>query len=159
MRSYRVADFTDLAEVIGRHNPTVLDVRQAREYDDGHIPGAVNIPLHELSKRIGEVPNGEVWVHCASGYRSSIAASMIDRTRPHRGPHRRHHRARRETAPRRVAVSTSAAMLHPEHRSTATTAIAKPTVAPPIRQTSTRGTCITTRPAVTGLPRICFDRR
>jgi rhodanese-related sulfurtransferase len=78
LSTYRVADFTDLTEAIGRHNPTVLDVRQTREYDDGHIPGAVNIPLHELSKRIGEVPNGEVWVHCASGYRSSIAASMID---------------------------------------------------------------------------------
>lgn len=78
LRTYRVADFTDLAEVIDRHNPTVLDVRQLREYDDGHIRGAVNIPLHELSKRIGEVPSGEVWVHCASGYRSSIAASMID---------------------------------------------------------------------------------
>ena len=78
LRTHRVADFTDLAEVIDGHNPTVLDVRQTREYDDGHIPGAVNIPLHELSKRIGEVPNGEVWVHCASGYRSSIAASMID---------------------------------------------------------------------------------
>lgn len=60
------------------HNPTVLDVRQRGEYDDGHLPGALNIPLHELSGRIGEVPRDEVWVHCASGYRSSIAASMID---------------------------------------------------------------------------------
>ena len=78
VRSYRVADFTDLAEVIGTDTTTVLDVRQRGEYEDGHIPGALNIPLHELSKRIGEVPCGEVWVHCASGYRSSIAASMID---------------------------------------------------------------------------------
>ena len=78
LRSYRVADFADLAEVIGTHNPTVLDVRQPGEYDDGHVPGALNIPLHELSTRIKEVPAGEVWVHCATGYRSSIAASMID---------------------------------------------------------------------------------
>jgi hypothetical protein len=78
VRSYRVADFTELAEVLGTRKPSILDVRQRGEYDDGHIPGALNIPLHELSKRIGKVPRGEVWVHCASGYRSSIAASMID---------------------------------------------------------------------------------
>lgn len=78
LRSYRVADFSDLAALIGTQRPTVLDVRQSAEFDDGHIPGALNIPLHELGERSGEVPDGEVWVHCASGYRSSIAASMID---------------------------------------------------------------------------------
>ena len=62
---------------------TVLDVRQSDEYTGGHLRGALNIPLHELRSRIEELPGGEVWVHCASGYRSSIAASMIyqaDRT-------------------------------------------------------------------------------
>jgi glyoxylase-like metal-dependent hydrolase (beta-lactamase superfamily II)/rhodanese-related sulfurtransferase len=78
LRSYRVADFRDLAAQIGTRHPAILDVRQSGEYDDGHLPGAVNIPLHELSRRIDEVPGGEVWVHCASGYRSSIAASIID---------------------------------------------------------------------------------
>ncbi len=33
---------------------------------------------HELPGRVAEVPAGEVWVHCASGYRASIAASLID---------------------------------------------------------------------------------
>ena len=79
LRSYRVANFADLAEVIGGNNLTVLDVRQHGEYDDSHIPKALNIPLHELADRTGEVPTGEVWVHCGSGYRASIAASMIDR--------------------------------------------------------------------------------
>lgn len=79
LRSYRVADFTELADALGDGNSTVLDVRQRAEYDDSHIPGALNIPLHELSKRLGDVPSGEVWVHCATGYRSSIAASMIDK--------------------------------------------------------------------------------
>ncbi|RYY42491.1 MAG: MBL fold metallo-hydrolase, partial [Actinomycetales bacterium] len=36
-------------------------------------------PLHELSDRQGTLPDGEIWVHCASGYRASVAASMIDR--------------------------------------------------------------------------------
>ena len=39
----------------------------------------LNIPLHELGDRLDEVPHAEVWVHCGSGYRASIAASMIDR--------------------------------------------------------------------------------
>ena len=78
LRCYRVADFKALAEVIGTDGRTVLDVRQRGEYDDGHLPNALNVPLHELSRRAGEIPHGEVWVHCASGYRSSIAASLID---------------------------------------------------------------------------------
>lgn len=79
LRSYRVADFAALAAALQAGTPAVLDVRQSGEFADGHVPGAVNIPLHELSKRVQEVSEGEVWVHCASGYRSSIAASMIDR--------------------------------------------------------------------------------
>ncbi|QTJ71193.1 MBL fold metallo-hydrolase (plasmid) [Rhodococcus sp. ZPP] len=79
LRSYRVADFPALAERLPEHDITVLDVRQRNEYDSSHIDGAINIPLHELADRQGTLPDGEIWVHCASGYRSSIAASMIDR--------------------------------------------------------------------------------
>jgi rhodanese-related sulfurtransferase len=56
----------------------VLDVRREDESRDGRIEGAVNIPIHELPQRIGDVPDGELWVHCASGYRASIAASLLD---------------------------------------------------------------------------------
>ena len=41
------------------------------------IAGAINIPIHELPLRVGDVPDGEVWVHCASGYRASVAASFV----------------------------------------------------------------------------------
>jgi glyoxylase-like metal-dependent hydrolase (beta-lactamase superfamily II)/rhodanese-related sulfurtransferase len=81
LRSYRVADFADLAERVDGSELTVLDVRRADEYEKDHLPGAINIPLHDLPGRINDVPAGEVWVHCASGYRSSIAASMIDQPR------------------------------------------------------------------------------
>ncbi|MDQ0679606.1 hydroxyacylglutathione hydrolase [Arthrobacter pascens] len=57
----------------------VLDVRRTDEYDAGHLAGAVNIPLHELLKRMEEVPGGKVWVHCESGYRSGVAASLLQR--------------------------------------------------------------------------------
>lgn len=57
----------------------VLDVRRVDEYDAGHLAGAVNIPLHELLQRMPEIPDGKVWVHCASGYRSGVAASLLQR--------------------------------------------------------------------------------
>ncbi|MCV7299457.1 MBL fold metallo-hydrolase [Mycobacterium barrassiae] len=79
LRSYRVGSFADLAEALESQDLTILDVRQQQEYESSHIPGAVNIPLHKLIERMSDVPDGEVWVHCASGYRSSIAASLIDR--------------------------------------------------------------------------------
>lgn len=78
LNSYRVADFADLSETIGADGLTVLDVRQTNEFDEAHIPGALNIPLHELLSRRDEVPDGQVWVHCGSGYRASIAASLIE---------------------------------------------------------------------------------
>ena len=56
----------------------VLDVRRTPEFEGARIEGAVNIPLHELPNRVDEVPEtGEVWVHCAGGYRASVAASFL----------------------------------------------------------------------------------
>ena len=78
LRSYPVADFTDL-ESVRHHRPVViLDVRRQQEWDAAHIEAAVHVPLHELRGRLAEVPAGEVWVHCESGYRASIAASFLD---------------------------------------------------------------------------------
>lgn len=42
--------------------------------------GALNVALHQLTGRITEIPpDREVWIHCASGYRASIAAALLDR--------------------------------------------------------------------------------
>ncbi len=57
----------------------VLDVRRSEEYAESHIADAMNIPLHELLTRTKEVPAGPVWVHCASGYRAGVAASLLQR--------------------------------------------------------------------------------
>ncbi|MFF3208826.1 rhodanese-like domain-containing protein [Streptomyces sp. NPDC002962] len=56
----------------------VLDVRRDSERAAGHIEGSVHIPIHQLHKRLGEVPDGTVWVHCAGGMRAGIAASLLD---------------------------------------------------------------------------------
>lgn len=84
LRNYRVATFEDLADVLGDDRVVVLDVRQPGEFDSGHVRGAVNVALHELPERIGEIPTeGELWIHCASGYRASIAAALLDRHHRH----------------------------------------------------------------------------
>ncbi len=78
LRSYPVARFADLAAVRHHRPVVVLDVRLTLEWAESHLHDAVHIPLHELPARLGEVPAGEVWVHCQSGYRSAIAASILD---------------------------------------------------------------------------------
>ena len=77
--SMRLAKFGDLAAAMDAGNgpPVVLDVRRRLEWVESHIAGAVHIPLHELPGKIAELPPGDVWVHCESGYRSTVAASML----------------------------------------------------------------------------------
>jgi hydroxyacylglutathione hydrolase len=58
--------------------PLLLDIRNPREWLSKHIEGSVNIPLNHLQERIAEIPRDRrVAVHCAGGYRSSIAASIL----------------------------------------------------------------------------------
>jgi rhodanese-related sulfurtransferase len=79
LSGYQVSDFADLAASWGTAGRVVLDVRRPDEWRAGHLAGAVHIPVWEVEGRTGEVPAGEVWVHCASGFRASIAASLLDR--------------------------------------------------------------------------------
>ncbi|MFP5335795.1 MAG: MBL fold metallo-hydrolase [Actinomycetes bacterium] len=80
LATYHRVTFADLAHVRHHRPVQVLDVRRASEFADGHVEGAVNIPIHELPGRIADVPTGEVWVHCAGGYRASVAASFLTAT-------------------------------------------------------------------------------
>jgi len=67
------------AELAGTAAPFVLDVRAPREHAQSAIENSVNIPLNHLRERIAEVPRERrVIVHCAGGYRSSIAASLLE---------------------------------------------------------------------------------
>ncbi len=76
LRSYPVADFQAVA---AEPDAQILDVRRDDERADAFIAGSVHIPLSELTDRLEEVPAGRVWVHCASGFRASIGASLLDR--------------------------------------------------------------------------------
>lgn len=70
-----------LAEWLGRDGgPTVVDVRTCPEWAEGHVEGSVNLPLARLQERADELPRDRPLVLvCASGYRSSIAASLLRR--------------------------------------------------------------------------------
>lgn len=59
--------------------PQVLDVRTPEEVAAGAIPGSVRIPLAELQARLGELKREGEWVvQCQSGYRSSVAAGLLE---------------------------------------------------------------------------------
>jgi rhodanese-related sulfurtransferase len=60
-----------------RDDLVVLDVRRQNEWNSSHVDGAVHIPLHALPTQTDAVPDGQVWIHCGTGYRATIAASMI----------------------------------------------------------------------------------
>ncbi|MEV7591915.1 MBL fold metallo-hydrolase [Streptomyces sp. NPDC089922] len=77
-RSFRRATFADLAAQPAGPGTVVLDVRRDSERAGGHITGSVHIPVHELHRRLADVPPGTVWVHCAGGMRAGIAASVLD---------------------------------------------------------------------------------
>ena len=72
---------TDWAGFRGHSGPrVVVDVRDRDEYDAAHLPDAVHLPVHEVDQRGADLPAGELWVHCKSGYRAGIAASLLHRS-------------------------------------------------------------------------------
>jgi glyoxylase-like metal-dependent hydrolase (beta-lactamase superfamily II)/rhodanese-related sulfurtransferase len=78
--SYPVASFSDLAVAWRAHGPSemrVLDVRHRQEWKAGHIAGASNRPVQELAGSKSDLPTGQIWVHCAGGFRAALAASLL----------------------------------------------------------------------------------
>ena len=70
----------DLAKRLPSNGVVLIDVRNDNEWDEGHIPSAIHIPLGRLAERINEVPgNKPIVVHCQMGGRSAIAASVLQK--------------------------------------------------------------------------------
>ncbi len=60
--------------------PLAIDVRAPREREQKHIAGSLGIPLNHLLERMATLPKGRaLLIYCAGGYRSSIAASLLER--------------------------------------------------------------------------------
>ena len=73
-------DVDQLRGRLGRDGLKVLDVREASEWNRGHIPGALHLNFKHLPTRLGELPLGRedrLAVICASGMRSSTACSFL----------------------------------------------------------------------------------
>ena len=77
-RTARIAAAT-LAELLTDRPPVVVDVRTEKEWRAQRIEGSLNIPLSRLPETWSEVPTGTVVVHCGSGYRSTVATSLLAR--------------------------------------------------------------------------------
>jgi glyoxylase-like metal-dependent hydrolase (beta-lactamase superfamily II) len=63
------------------HPPLAIDVRAPRERDQKHIAGSLSIPLNHLAENLERLPKDRpLLLYCAGGYRSSIAASLLQRS-------------------------------------------------------------------------------
>jgi len=78
--TFETVDVEDMAQwVLSAAAMTVVDTRDESEWVDGHVPGAVHIYVPDVPHRAGEIPSeAPVAVHCASGYRAGIAASLFE---------------------------------------------------------------------------------
>jgi hydroxyacylglutathione hydrolase len=69
----------ELAQRMNAGSVAVIDVRGAAEWEAGHLPGVLNIPVGYLTERLREIPRDRpVVVHCRTGARSAIAASLLE---------------------------------------------------------------------------------
>ena len=71
---------TLLDQMAAGTTPAILDVRSEREFNDGHVPGAINIPFTTVSRRIAAIPaakDDEIVVYCGHGPRAFIAGRAL----------------------------------------------------------------------------------
>ena len=67
------------ALIEGKPDMVILDVRTPSEFDDGHIEGAINIPVDYLAERLDELSkDDELLVYCRTGNRSARAVEILD---------------------------------------------------------------------------------
>ncbi|HEX8977799.1 MAG TPA: MBL fold metallo-hydrolase [Solirubrobacteraceae bacterium] len=78
-RATRSLERIDVSSLHDRYGKVqILDVREQREWDDGHIPGAIHIPYHDVARiPDGVDPAQPLAVICSSGQRSAVAASLL----------------------------------------------------------------------------------
>ena len=78
--SVETIDFDETADLFRHREYGLLDVRKATEFQEGHIPGALNIAHTRLLDREGELDREKTWlVYCRSGARASVATALLDR--------------------------------------------------------------------------------
>ncbi len=79
LKKNREVTFKEVPEGLNIPDVVILDTRSNGEWRTSHIQGMINIPFYELATRITELPHErEIWVHCASGYRASVAIGILE---------------------------------------------------------------------------------
>jgi rhodanese-related sulfurtransferase/glyoxylase-like metal-dependent hydrolase (beta-lactamase superfamily II) len=80
LSTFETVDIEDMAQwVLSAEPMTVVDTRDEHEWVAGHVPGAVHMYVPDVLHRADEIPrDAPVAVHCASGYRAGIAASLLE---------------------------------------------------------------------------------
>ena len=67
-----------LNEMMASASPVLIDVREPGEYAEGHLPGAINIPLRTLAQNLDQIPTDQpVVVYCKSGHRAAMGTSAL----------------------------------------------------------------------------------
>lgn len=75
---YTVGTVSALKRLIASQQPLLIDVRNPTEYQEWHIPGAINIPLKDLELRLDVIPSGQdVVLYCSTGYRSAMGVMAL----------------------------------------------------------------------------------
>ena len=80
LRGFTEIGPADAVQLINHESATLLDVREDREYQDGHILDAIHIPLTKLAGRLdelGDLKNRPVVISCRSGHRSATACAQL----------------------------------------------------------------------------------
>jgi len=73
-----VGDTTAFKDAVEASNAVLIDVRETGEYEEGHMEGAVNIPLRTLGENLDKIPaDTPVFVYCKSGWRAGLATSSL----------------------------------------------------------------------------------
>lgn len=68
----------EFEKALESEKPLVIDVRKKSEFDSEHVIGATNVPLNQINQHLAQFPKDRPFIlHCAGGYRSMIAASIL----------------------------------------------------------------------------------
>ena len=73
--------YKNLIQSMKKKNIILIDVRSNQEYEEGHLEGAINIPLYNLEESIGNIISDKetlIVVYCSSGYRSKKAKEILE---------------------------------------------------------------------------------
>ncbi len=76
---YAIRTVAQLKQQLAATNPLLIDVREFNEFNAGHIPSAINLPLRTLTEHLAEIPQDRpVIVYCSTGYRAAMAVMTLN---------------------------------------------------------------------------------